>query len=182
MSNRQTTLKSNVEISGVGLHTGLNVQMVLKPADINHGFKFKRVDLENEPIIPADVDLVVEVARGTTLEKNGARIGTVEHLLAALVGLQVDNVLIEINAPEVPIMDGSSNPFIQAIQEAGTIEQPAERQFLVINENETFSVPERNVDMVAMPYESGTRMTVMIDYNSPVLGSQHASITSMDQF
>lgn len=182
MNTRQTTLKSEVEISGVGLHTGLNVKMLLKPAGINHGFKFKRVDLENEPIIPADVDLVVEVARGTTLEKNGARIGTVEHLLAALVGLEIDNVLIEINAPEVPIMDGSSIPFVNELRTAGTEEQQAERQYLVINENETFSVPERNVDMVAMPYESGTRMTVMIDYNSPVLGSQHASIMSMDQF
>lgn len=182
MNNRQTTLKEAIEISGVGLHTGLNVNMVLQPAAIGHGYKFKRVDLEKQPVIPADCDLVVEVERGTTLEKNGAKIGTIEHLLAALVGCEVDNVLIEVDAPEIPIMDGSSAPFVEAIQNIGTVEQQAERQYLVIEENTTFNIPDRHVDMIAMPYDDGTRMTVMIDYNSPVLGSQHASITSINQF
>lgn len=181
-NNRQTTLKEAIEVSGVGLHSGLQVHMVLKPADINHGYKFQRVDLENQPIIPADVDLVVDVSRGTTLEKNGARIGTIEHLLAALVGMQVDNVLIEVNAPEAPILDGSAYPYVEAIKKAGIVEQQAERQYLVITANEGYSEPERHVDMIAMPYEAGNRMTVMIDYNSPVLGSQHASITSMSEF
>lgn len=182
MNNRQTTLKAPIEISGVGLHTGLEVTITLKPADIGFGYKFKRIDLEGEPIIPADVDLVVEVERGTTLEKNGAKIGTIEHLLAALMGCEVDNVLIEVNAPEIPIMDGSSAEFVKEIKKVGTVEQQAERQFLVIEENTVFNIPERHIDMIAMPYDDGTRMTVMIDYNSPVLGSQHASITSMNQF
>ena len=119
MNAKQTTLKEAVQISGVGLHTGLNVTMTLKPAAENSGYRFKRVDLEGEPVIPADVDLVVDVSRGTTLEKDGARIGTIEHLLAALAGMQLDNILIEIDAPEVPIMDGSSTPFIQAIKRLG---------------------------------------------------------------
>ncbi|MBI1183966.1 bifunctional UDP-3-O-[3-hydroxymyristoyl] N-acetylglucosamine deacetylase/3-hydroxyacyl-ACP dehydratase [bacterium] len=182
MNNKQTTLKSPVSLSGVGLHTGQSATITLHPAEIGFGYKFKRIDLEGMPVIPADVDLVVDVSRGTTLEKNGARVGTVEHLLAALTGMELDNVLVEIDAPEVPIMDGSAAPFIAAINQAGTVEQSAERQFLVIEDNLTYTEAARQVDMIAMPYDSGTRMTVMIDYNSPILGSQHASISSMDLF
>lgn len=182
MNTKQTTLKKEVSLSGLGLHTGLQVNVKLIPADENFGYQFKRTDLEGSDPIPADVDLVTDISRGTTIEKNGTRIGTIEHLLAALAGMQVDNVLIEIDAPEVPIMDGSSAPFIEAIKKAGIKLQNADREYFVIDENITYTEPERKVDMIAMPYKGDCRMTVMIDYNSPVLGSQHASISSLDEF
>lgn len=177
----QTTIKGPVTVKGVGLHTGQEVTMTFMPAPEDHGYKFQRTDLEGRPVVEADVDLVVDVSRGTTIEKNGARINTVEHVLAALVGLEIDNVLIQLNASETPIMDGSSKPFIDAILEVGIKEQTKEREYFHVPENVTYADPERGVEMVAMPLD-GYRLTVMIDYNSPVLGSQHASITSLKEF
>lgn len=180
MNSKQTTLKAAAVVSGVGLHTGQQVTVSVKPAAENHGMKFQRVDMEDQPIIPADCDLVVDVSRGTTLEKNGARVGTIEHLLAALAGLQIDNVLIEIDGAEVPILDGSSKPWIDELSRVGIEEQFAEREYFVIPNNITYTEPDRKVEMIAMPLEDACRMTVMIDYNSPVLGSQHASIAIED--
>ncbi|MCB0737355.1 MAG: bifunctional UDP-3-O-[3-hydroxymyristoyl] N-acetylglucosamine deacetylase/3-hydroxyacyl-ACP dehydratase, partial [Bacteroidetes bacterium] len=180
MSEKQTTLKGKAEISGVGLHTGQNVTVSILPAAENHGYKFQRIDLENQPIIPADCDLVVDVSRGTTLEKDGARVATVEHLLAALAGLQIDNALIQLNGIEIPILDGSSQPWIDELTKVGKEEQFAEREYFEIPNNISYTEPERKVEMIAMPLEDACRMTVMIDYNSPVLGSQHASIAIED--
>lgn len=182
LNSKQSTLKGTVNIKGIGLHTGLKVEINLQPAEENFGFKFKRVDLENQPIIPADCDLVVDVSRGTTIEKNGARVGTIEHCLAALAGLQLDNVLIEINAPELPILDGSSKPYIDAILAVGIKEQSADREYFEIPDHISYNDSDKKVEMVVMPLENECRMTVMIDYNSPVLGSQHASITTMSEF
>ena len=131
---KQKTLANSFTIQGKGLHTGVNVTMNFLPAPENHGFKFKRVDLENQPIIDADVDLVIDTSRGTLLEKDGARIGTIEHTLAALIGMDLDNVLIEVNNEEAPIIDGSSIYFVEAIEKAGIVEQKAEREYLVIKE------------------------------------------------
>ncbi|MFT6814202.1 MAG: UDP-3-O-[3-hydroxymyristoyl] N-acetylglucosamine deacetylase [Sphingobacteriales bacterium] len=181
MNVKQHTIKAPVTVSGVGLHTGKKVTMVFKPAEENHGFKFQRTDLENAPIVEADVDNVVDTSRGTTIEQNGARIHTVEHTLAALAGLQIDNVLIEIDAPEPPIMDGSSEPFIQALEKVGLQEQKEDRNYFDIPHNIVYSENDREVEMVAMPLD-GFRMTVMVDYNSPVLGSQHATIHDMKEF
>lgn len=178
---KQTTLLSDIELSGVGLHTGANVTLRLRPAAENHGYKFKRVDLPGEPIIEADCDLVTDTSRGTTLEKNGASVSTVEHVLAALVGLEVDNVLIEINGPEMPIMDGSSLPFVDAIEACGLIELEADREYFEIPYNIHFTNEENNVEIIAMPVND-YRITVMVDYNSPVLGSQHAGLTSLADF
>jgi UDP-3-O-[3-hydroxymyristoyl] N-acetylglucosamine deacetylase/3-hydroxyacyl-[acyl-carrier-protein] dehydratase len=119
MSEKQRTLKSSVLLEGIGLHTGEKVIVEICPAAGNHGYKFQRIDLENAPIINADVDLVVSTTRGTTLAKNDVKIYTTEHILAALYGSQVDNALIKINGPEVPIMDGSSKPFVDAIMRVG---------------------------------------------------------------
>ncbi len=177
----QTTINAPVTVKGVGLHTGKAVTMVIQPAPEDHGYKFQRTDLEGQPIVEADADLVVDVSRGTTIEKNGARINTVEHVLAALVGLEVDNALIQLDAPETPIMDGSSKPFIDAILEIGIKEQSKEREYFEIPENISYAEPDRGVEMVAMPLDE-YRLTVMIDYNSPVLGSQHASISSLRDF
>ncbi len=178
---KQTTLKKAVTVSGVGLHTGANVQLTFMPAPVNHWYKFQRVDLENKPIIDADCDLVVDTSRGTTLEKNGARVSTVEHALAALVGLEIDNVLLQIDGPEMPIMDGSSKPFVDLLLQAGIQEQDAEREYFIVPTNVHYNDPNNKVEMVAMPLDD-YRATVMVDYNSPVLGSQHATITNLSEF
>ncbi|HYG53572.1 MAG TPA: UDP-3-O-acyl-N-acetylglucosamine deacetylase, partial [Flavobacteriales bacterium] len=129
MKEFQRTLKSPVSLMGVGLHTGEKVKLTLAPAPENHGYRFQRMDLEGQPIIKADADLVVSTERGTTLEQNGVRIYTTEHVLAALYALQVDNCLIQVDASEMPIMDGSSAPFVEAIENAGYQDQKAEREY-----------------------------------------------------
>ncbi|MBP7167882.1 MAG: bifunctional UDP-3-O-[3-hydroxymyristoyl] N-acetylglucosamine deacetylase/3-hydroxyacyl-ACP dehydratase [Bacteroidia bacterium] len=181
MNQKQRTIKNPVTVSGVGLHTGINVNLTFKPAPENHWFKFKRIDMDGAPVIDADANNVVDTSRGTTLEQNGARINTTEHALAALVGLQLDNVMIEIDGPEVPIMDGSSAPFIAALLEAGIVEQSADREVYVLEEVLSFEEPARNVEMLAVP-SPDYRLTVMVDYNSPVLGTQHAQLHKIEEF
>lgn len=181
MNVKQRTIKAPVSVSGTGLHTGESVTMTFNPAPENHGFKFRRVDLEGSPIIDADVDNVTDTSRGTTITQNGASVSTVEHVLAALVGLEVDNVLIDLDGPETPIMDGSSMPFVDALQEIGLVDQEADREYYHIPYNIHYSEPDRKVDMVAMPLDD-YRFTCMVDYNSPVLGSQHASISTISEF
>lgn len=182
MNLKQTTIKAPVTVKGVGLHTGKEVIMTFKPAPENHGFKFQRIDLPGSPIIEADVDNVTDTSRGTTITQNGASVSTVEHTLAALAGLELDNILIEINAPETPIMDGSSIIFIEELEKVGFEIQDADREYFVIPSNITYSESDRQVEMVAMPYIDDYRITVMVDYNSPVLGSQHAGLSGIAQF
>lgn len=182
MNVKQTTLKAPVTVVGVGLHTGRQVTMTFKPAPENHGYKFQRIDIEGAPIIDADVDNVTDTSRGTTITQNGASVSTIEHTLAALAGLEIDNVLIEIDAPEAPIMDGSSMPFIEELEKTGFVQQDADREYFVIPSNLYYSEPDRHVEMTAMPYLDDYRVTVMVDYNSPVLGSQHASLSSITEF
>jgi UDP-3-O-[3-hydroxymyristoyl] N-acetylglucosamine deacetylase/3-hydroxyacyl-[acyl-carrier-protein] dehydratase len=181
MNVKQHTIKRPISISGVGLHTGVKVNMTFLPAPTNHGIKFQRVDLDGQPIVEADVDNVVDLSRGTTIEKNGARVNTVEHTLAALVGLQVDNILIQLDGPETPIMDGSSLPFVEAIEEAGLEEQNAMRNFFEVPHSIFYKDADKNIEIAALPLDD-YRVTVMVDYNSPVLGSQHASLTNINQF
>ena len=181
MNVKQRTVKSEISISGVGLHTGKTATLTFKPAPENHGYKFKRIDLEGSPIIEADVDNVSDTSRGTTISQNGASVSTIEHLLAAFVGMEVDNVLIEIDGPEVPILDGSSIEYTEAIEKAGLQVQSQDREYYVIQDNIHYTEEDRKVEMVAMPLD-GYRFTCMIDYNSPILGSQHASISSIDEF
>lgn len=181
MNSKQTTIKGPVKISGIGLHTGKEVNMVFLPAAENHGIKFQRVDLPDQPIIDADVDLVVDVSRGTTLEFNGARVATVEHAMASLAGLEIDNVLVQMDGPEVPILDGSSEIFVNEIMEIGIHQQEAEREYFTIPHNVSYLEPDKGVEMIAMPLDD-YRLTVMVDYNSPILGSQHASVTSLKEF
>jgi UDP-3-O-[3-hydroxymyristoyl] N-acetylglucosamine deacetylase/3-hydroxyacyl-[acyl-carrier-protein] dehydratase len=177
----QHTLKSAISISGTGLHTGINVDMNLKPANPGFGIQFKRIDLPGQPLVKADCDLVVDTSRGTTLEDNGARISTVEHVLAALVGMGVDNCLIEINGPETPIMDGSSEPFVEIIREAGVAEQEAAKHWYTIDTNITYYNEEKRVELVAMPAVE-YKLTTLIDFNSPVLGTQHAGLKTIRDF
>ncbi|GAA4006766.1 bifunctional UDP-3-O-[3-hydroxymyristoyl] N-acetylglucosamine deacetylase/3-hydroxyacyl-ACP dehydratase [Hymenobacter fastidiosus] len=181
MNDKQHTIKAPVTVSGIGLHTGVTANMTFCPAPVNHGYKFQRIDLPGQPIVDADVDNVVDLSRGTTIEQNGARVNTVEHTLAALVGLQLDNVMIQLDGPEPPIMDGSSFEFIKAIMEAGLEEQNALRNYYEIPEEIRYLDNDRAVEIAVLPLND-YRLTVMVDYNSPVLGSQHASLTDISQF
>lgn len=178
---KQQTIEKAVSVSGVGLHTGVSATMAFLPAPINHGYKFQRIDLEGQPIIDADVDNVVDVSRGTTLEQSGARVYTVEHTLAALVGLQIDNVLIQLDGPEPPIMDGSSIKFVEALRDAGIEEQNASRNYFEIPEPVRYINAEKDIEMVALPLND-YRLTVMVDYNSQVINSQHASLNDISTF
>ena len=181
MSDKQRTIKQAVSISGVGLHTGEKVTLTFNPAPENHWYKFQRVDLDNKPTIDADADLVVDTSRGTTLEQNGARVHTTEHVLAALVGLKIDNCLIQVTGPEMPIMDGSSIKFMELLEQAGIVEQTAERDYFVLTQNLSYEDSVKKVEMLAVPQDD-FRVTVMVDYGSEVLGTQHASMYKIDDF
>lgn len=181
MNNKQHTIIKEVSLSGVGLHTGVETTLTFCPAPSNHGIKFQRIDIENQPIARADVDNVVDTSRGTTIEENGARINTVEHVLAALVGLEIDNILIKINGPEPPIMDGSSLEFVKILKKAGLKEQEAHRKFFEITEEVRYKDPDSGTEVAALPLND-YRLAVMVDYNSPYLSSQHANLTSVSQF
>jgi UDP-3-O-[3-hydroxymyristoyl] N-acetylglucosamine deacetylase/3-hydroxyacyl-[acyl-carrier-protein] dehydratase len=181
LNQKQRTINSEISITGVGLHTGNKVTLTFKPAPENHGYKFKRIDLPGQPIIDADVDNVSDTSRSTTLTQNGASVSTTEHVLAALVGCEIDNVMIELDALEVPILDGSAIEFVKALDSVGGKKQEAEREYYSIPHNIHYSEEERKVEMVAMPLDD-YRFTCMVDYNSPVLGSQHATITSITEF
>jgi len=178
---KQTTIQSEVTLSGVGLHTGKEVTMTFKPAPINNGFTFVRVDLEGQPIIEADANYVVNTQRGTNLEKLGVKIQTSEHVLAAFVGLDVDNVIIELNASEPPIMDGSSKYFIEAIEKAGIVEQEAERKYYVVKEVISYSDEATGSEILVMPCDD-YQVTAMVDFGTKVLGTQNATMKSISQF
>lgn len=181
MSEKQRTLKVEVKFIGVGLHTGEKVTITVCPAKENFGYKFQRIDLENKPTINADCDLVVSTERGTTLRQNGAEVHTTEHLLAAIYSCQIDNALIQLDGPEIPIMDGSSLPFITAFDVTGYEEQHAEREYLELNENIPWEDPDTTSEFLAVP-DSVYRITVMVDYRSPVLGTQHATMYNLGEF
>jgi UDP-3-O-[3-hydroxymyristoyl] N-acetylglucosamine deacetylase/3-hydroxyacyl-[acyl-carrier-protein] dehydratase len=179
--DKQHTLSESISISGTGLHTGILVDMTLHPANPGFGIQFQRVDLPNQPIIKADCDLVTDTSRGTTLQVGDAKVSTVEHILAALVGLGIDNLLIELNGPEIPIMDGSSTPFIEAIEKVGVLEQDAAKAWYSIDENIFHYDEDKRVEMVALP-ALDYQITTLIDFNSPVLGTQHAALKTIKDF
>jgi len=181
MSDKQRTLKEEIKFQGVGLHTGEVVNMTIKPAKVNHGYKFQRIDLEKQPIIKADPDNVVSTERGTTLEQNGGKVYTTEHVLAALYGMEIDNALIQVDAPEIPIMDGSSKLFVDGIKKIGIVEQEKDRDYFVLNENLKWEDPEKEIEFLAIP-DPEYRVTVMVDYKSPVLGTQHAHMLKISDF
>ncbi len=181
MSTKQKTIKNEVSVEGIGLHTGKLAKITLKPAKENHGYVFQRIDLEGKPTIKADADLVVDTSRGTTIAQNGGEVHTVEHLLAAVYGLEIDNLLIEIDGPEVPILDGSSHYFVEAIKKSGIVDQNAEKDYFEIVENLTYEDTERQIEMLAVPQDE-FRLTVMVDYNSKVLGTQHAQMYHLGEF
>lgn len=178
---KQKTIKTEISLTGVGLHTGKEVKMTFKPAPINNGFTFVRVDLEGQPVIEADANYVVNTQRGTNLEKLGVKIQTSEHVLAAFVGCDVDNVIIELDASEPPIMDGSSKYFVQAIEKAGVIEQEAERKYYVVKEVISFTDETTGSEILVMPSDD-YQVTAMVDFGTKVLGTQNATMKSIADF
>ena len=181
MIERQQTIKENVSLQGIGLHTGEISTITFKPAPINFGIKFKRIDIEGAPEVEAVAENVVDVSRGTTIEQNGAKVYTIEHVLASIVASRIDNILIELDGPEPPIMDGSAIDFINAIDAVGTAEQDAIRDYFEITESLFYKNEDKKVELAALPLND-YRLTVMVDYNSPILGSQHATLNSLNDF
>lgn len=178
---KQYTIAQQVSLTGVGLHTGKEVVMTFKPAEENHGYQFKRVDLEGQPVLPADASYVTNTQRGTNLEKNGVVIQTTEHVLAACVGLEIDNILIELDAPEPPIMDGSSKFFVEALEKAGLKEQDACREEYIVKSNITYLDEESGSEIILMPADE-YQITTMVDFGTKVLGTQNASIHTISEF
>lgn len=178
---KQRTIEKEVTLTGVGLHTGENVTLKFIPAPENHGYAFKRVDLEGEPIIEADASYVVNTQRGTNLEKQGVKIQTSEHVLAALVGLEVDNILIELNSPEPPIMDGSSKFFVEALEEAGIVEQNADREEYVVKDVISYKDEATGSEITIIPSEN-YQVTAMVDFGTKVLGTQNATLDEISDF
>ncbi|MDN3673383.1 bifunctional UDP-3-O-[3-hydroxymyristoyl] N-acetylglucosamine deacetylase/3-hydroxyacyl-ACP dehydratase [Flavobacterium branchiarum] len=178
---KQKTIKEEISLTGVGLHTGKEVTMTFKPAPINNGFTFVRVDLQGHPIIEADANYVVNTQRGTNLEKLGVKIQTPEHVLAALVGCDLDNVIIELNASELPIMDGSSKYFVEAIEKAQIEEQDAKRNVYVVKEVISFTDEATGSEILVMPSDD-YQVTTMVDFGTKVLGTQNATLKSIADF
>jgi len=176
----QRSIQKEVSLCGTGLHTGEKSMITFKPAPVNYGYRFVRTDVENSPEIPALIDNVVDVLRGTTIALNGVKVHTTEHVLAALYGLQIDNCRIELSGPEPPVMDGSSHPFAEALLEAGFQEQDEPKNYLVIDETIEYHDADNSVDIVALPLDS-FRVTVMVDYKNPALGSQHSGLFDLDK-
>jgi UDP-3-O-[3-hydroxymyristoyl] N-acetylglucosamine deacetylase/3-hydroxyacyl-[acyl-carrier-protein] dehydratase len=181
MTIKQNTLAREFSLSGKGLHTGVQVNMTFKPAPENHGIKFQRVDLENQPTLEADANLVIDTSRGTVIGKGDARLSTIEHAMAALTGMDLDNVLIEIDNEEVPILDGSSKPFVEAIEKTGVEEQNAEREYFEITEKIVYKDAETGAEIIALP-DSEYNLNVMISFNSSVLNNQFAVLEKMSDF
>ena len=181
MSKNQRTIKSEITLSGVGLHTGNTVSMTFKPAPANYGFAFVRVDLEGKPTIEASADYVVNTQRGTNLEKNGVQIQTSEHVLAAAVGLDIDNLIIEINASEPPIMDGSSKYFVEALEKAGIEEQDAEVEEYVVKEIISYKDEATGSEIILMPSDE-YQITTMVDFGTKILGTQNATLEKISNF
>lgn len=178
---KQQTLREEINFSGKGLHTGLQVKMCVKPAPANHGITFRRIDLEEAPEIPALGNYVTDTSRGTTIEINGVRVSTIEHIMSALWTLGVDNAQIDIDAPETPIMDGSAKEYAAEIERVGVVEQEAEREYYTVTEEVSFSIPEKGVEVRLLPAEKYD-VDVAVDYNSKVLGKQQSHFAEGDNY
>jgi len=181
MTVKQNTISKEISLSGVGLHTGKEVKMTFKPSPINSGFSFVRIDLEGSPVIEADANYVVNTQRGTNLEKLGVKIQTPEHVLAALIGCDLDNVIIELDSSELPIMDGSSKYFVEALEKAGIVEQEACRNYYTVKEIISFTDESTGSEIIVMPSDE-YQITTMVDFGTKVLGTQNATLKSISDF
>ncbi|MEG2240758.1 MAG: bifunctional UDP-3-O-[3-hydroxymyristoyl] N-acetylglucosamine deacetylase/3-hydroxyacyl-ACP dehydratase, partial [Alistipes sp.] len=181
MSTKQQTLLAPVSFSGTGLHTGVKVTMTVNPAEENFGIVFRRIDIEGCPLIPASCDWVVDTSRGTTIEKDGHRVSTIEHIMSALWTSGVDNAIIDINAPETPIMDGSAKDYAEAIVATGLVDQEAERKFYQVTEKMVYTVPEKGVAIILYPDDEFS-VSLHVDYNSKIIGNQYATFNPGDTY
>ncbi|MBL0106842.1 MAG: bifunctional UDP-3-O-[3-hydroxymyristoyl] N-acetylglucosamine deacetylase/3-hydroxyacyl-ACP dehydratase [Ignavibacteria bacterium] len=179
MLEKQRTIKNPVTLSGVGLHTGNKSNMTFKPAPENSGIIFKRIDLPGSPEIPADIDHVIDISRGTTIAKEGAEVHTVEHVLASIMGSEIDNIVVELDSNEPPIMDGSAKDYVETLKAAEIVEQNAKRDYLIIEDTVHYHDDVNNVDIVALPLKDDFRISVMVDYNNPALGVQHTGLFNL---
>ncbi len=180
MHTKQRTISDTATISGIGLHTGKPCKLTFHPAEIDSGVHFVRTDLPNAPRVKADIDNVVDIARGTTLAAGDCKVYTVEHVLAALAGLEIDNVDVELSDNEPPVMDGSAAPFVEALLKAGIEDQDADKQFIEICEPLSYSEPERAVDLVVTP-STDMRITFMVDYHNEALGTQYTTLVNLEK-
>ena len=181
MLEKQRTLREPVSVSGVGLHTGNKSNMTFKPAPEDYGIRFIRIDLEGKPEIPADIDHVIDISRGTTIAKDGAEVHTVEHVLASIVGCEIDNIAVELDSNEPPVMDGSAIHYVEALKRAGAVDQEAKRDYLVIEDLVHYHDESNNVDIVGLPLKDDFRVSVMIDFNNPALGVQHTGLFDLQK-
>ena len=181
MAEKQRTLKEPLSFKGKGLHTGVEVILTIHPAPENHGYIFKRIDLPGQPTISPFAENVVDTSRGTTIEENGAKVSTIEHVLSALTGMRLDNVILEINGPEAPILDGSAREYVEAIAKSGVVEQDAERRYFKLEEKLEYYDEDNGVHIIAYP-DQMQRINVLIDYNSEVLGNQYATLEHWDDY
>ena len=177
---QQRTIKKASSCTGVGLHTGVESTITFKPAPENYGIRFKRIDIKGSPAIKADIDHVVDISRGTTIKQNGIRIHTVEHTLAAVSGLRIDNILIELTSKETPVMDGSAKDFVEALQSSGRVTQKANRRVLPIGRAVTYSDTVKEIDIHVIPSDR-FRVTFMVEYPLPQLGTQYEAIYNMEE-
>ena len=175
------TISTSVSLSGKGLHTGKQVNVTFNPAPEHTGVVFRRVDLPGQPIVHAIATNVFDTSRGTSLKENNAEVRTVEHLMAALAGLQIDNVIVDIDAEETPILDGSSRFYVEALQKAGVVEQKQKREYFVVTEPMTFSIPEKQIELRAEPFD-GFELKVDVDYGTAVLATQTAELKDINNF
>ncbi|MCB0666488.1 MAG: bifunctional UDP-3-O-[3-hydroxymyristoyl] N-acetylglucosamine deacetylase/3-hydroxyacyl-ACP dehydratase [Saprospiraceae bacterium] len=180
-NQHQHTIGKVVSIQGIGLHTGESVTLTFHPADPNFGIRFRRIDVEDQPYLIADVGKVFSTNRGTTIRDGNVQVSTVEHVLSALTGMGVDNVMIDINGPEVAILDGSAKPFADLISGAGVVEQDEEREYFIVEETVSYKDEVTGTEIVALPSEK-FEVTAMIDFNSPVLGKQYASLSDIGNY
>lgn len=181
MAEKQRTLKEPLSFHGKGLHTGVKVNMTFLPAPENHGYVFKRTDLPGQPEITALAENVTDTSRGTTIEENGAKVSTIEHVLSALAGMQLDNTIIELDGPETPILDGSAKEYVEAIQKSGIVEQNAERRYFKLKEKVEYYDEENGVHIIAYPDQMQS-INVLIDYNSEILGNQYATLEHWEDY
>lgn len=180
MIKLQRTIRKRASLSGTGLHTGNQTTITFRPASINHGIVFVRTDLPNSPEIPADIDHVIDITRGTTLQKGDAKVCTVEHVLAALAGLELDNLRVELDSSEPPVGDGSASPSVEAILKAGIKEQDSPKNYLEIETPLFYSEKDKGIDLVVVPSDD-LRITFMVDYRNPALGTQYTSLVSLEK-
>ncbi len=178
---KQKTLKNSFSVSGKGLHTGMDITATFLPAPENHGYKIQRIDLEGQPIIDALAENVVETDRGTVIANGDAKVSTIEHAMAALYAAEVDNCLIQVNAPELPILDGSAIVYAEEIERCGLEEQKAEREYYLIKSKIEIRDEETGASIEVLPDEEFS-VNTLISFNSPVLTNQYASLDALEDF